>query len=229
MTPLWRHRASALTFALLLSSGCVQRVRGPHGIEGGRVADGFFYVVPVEGGVVLVDTGEQPDGAALRDAIAGRPVLALLVTHAHHDHYAAAHTFGEVPCHVGPDDIDRMQGKTQHQGEAQRAFREQNGGQDLRPPLPARLVPAPDGTQLVFGGDTFTALALPGHTPGSTAWTFRDGLFGGDAAMASGGGIAPIDARFSDDPQAATEVVRRLDGRSFSWLADGHVGLTLLR
>lgn len=210
----------------ILASSCVQRVSGPHGIEGGRVADGFFYVVPVEGGVVVVDTGEQPDGAALRQSIAGRPVLALLVTHAHHDHYAAAHTFGDVPCHVGPEDIDRMKGKTQHQGEAQRALREQNGGQDIRPPLPSNLVPAPDGTRLLIGADTFTAVALPGHTPGSTAWTFRDVLFGGDAAMTSADGIAPIDARFSDEPETAARAVRRLDERVFSWLADGHVGLS---
>lgn len=216
--------------ALLVMTACVQRVEGPHGIEGARVADGFFYVVPVDGGVVVVDTGEQPDGAQLRPTIAGRPVLAVLVTHAHHDHYASAHTFGEVPCHVGPADIDRMQGKTQHQGAAQRELRERNGGKDLLPPLPLQLVPAPDGTRLLVGGETFAAVSLPGHTPGSTAWLFRDVLFGGDAAMrAPDGGIAPIDPRFSDDPAAADAVVSRLESRSFTWLADGHVGLNRVR
>lgn len=215
--------------ALCCGPGCVQRVSGPYGIEGARVADGFFYVVPVDGGVVVVDTGEQPDGAQLRRALAERPVLALLVTHAHHDHYASAHTFSDVPCHVGPADIERMEGKTQHQGAAQRAYREQNGGRDLLPPLPERLVPAPDGTLLVVGGAEFRAIALPGHTPGSTAWLHRDVLFGGDAAMKAADGIAPIDALYSDDPAAADAAVRRLDPAAFTWLADGHVGLSRLR
>jgi hydroxyacylglutathione hydrolase len=219
----------ALLTGVLVLTACVQRVEGPHGIEGARVADGFFYVVPVDGGVVVVDTGEQPDGAQLRATIAGRPVLAILVTHAHHDHYSSAHTFGEVPCHVGPADIDRMQGKTQHQGAAQRERRERTGGTDLLPPLPLQLVPAPDGARVFVGGETFAAVALPGHTPGSTAWLFRDVLFGGDAAMQAPAGIAPIDARFSDEPAAAEAAVSRLEAVPFTWLADGHVGLGRVR
>jgi glyoxylase-like metal-dependent hydrolase (beta-lactamase superfamily II) len=55
---------------------------------------------PLEGGVVLVDTGEQPDGAALREAIAGRPVLALLVTHAQRP-AVSARALLAVPCIPG--------------------------------------------------------------------------------------------------------------------------------
>ncbi len=120
-------RRCLFAFLLIALGACSTRVRGPHGIVGGRVADGFFYIVPVDGGVVLVDTGEQSDGAFLRELAAQRPVVAVLVTHAHHDHYAAAHTFASVPVYVGAEDIRRMRGETQHQGAIQRAQRERNG------------------------------------------------------------------------------------------------------
>lgn len=224
-----RFMGCLLSALLLAVSACAQRVEGPYGIIGGRVADGFFYVVPVMGGVVLVDTGEEPNGASLRSAIAGRAVLAILVTHAHHDHYASASTFGDVPCYVGPADIDRMRGLTQHQGAAQREYRAQNGGRDRLPPLPVRLIPAPGGTRVTLGGADFEAIALPGHTPGSTAWRMGDVLFGGDAAMNSSTGISPIDDRFSDDPAAARAALGRLDSVPFVWLADGHVGIRRVR
>jgi glyoxylase-like metal-dependent hydrolase (beta-lactamase superfamily II) len=37
-------------------------------------------------------------------------------------------------------------------------------------------------TSFVFGRDTLHAYAVPGHTPGSTAYLFRETLFAGDAA-----------------------------------------------
>lgn len=212
----------------LLGLACAQRVQGPYGIEGDRAADGYFYVVPVDGGVVLVDTGEQPDGALLQQIIAGRAVLGLLVTHAHHDHYAAAHLLGPVPTHVGPDDILRMKGVTQHQGANQVAWRAQNGGVDLLPPLPKELRPTVDGESVELGGARFTAIALPGHTPGSTAWLYRDVLFGGDAAMGFGTRIRPIDEGYSDDPPRALESLRKLKGFAFSTVLDGHRGRSSL-
>lgn len=69
---------------------CDQRVESRHGVVGRREADGFFSVAPVSGGVVLLDTGENEEGRLLRSLLGSRPVLAVLVTHAHHDHHPAA-------------------------------------------------------------------------------------------------------------------------------------------
>jgi glyoxylase-like metal-dependent hydrolase (beta-lactamase superfamily II) len=222
---MWR---CLVVFALMVLCSCSSRVRGPHGIVGGRAADGFFYVVPVAGGVVLIDTGEQPDGALLRELVAGRTIVAVLVTHAHHDHYAFAHALGSVPVYVGAEDIRRMRGETQHQGAIQRAQRAQNGGVDNLPPVPAGVRPVADQQRLVLGDRAFTAIALPGHTPGSTAYLYEDVLFGGDAAMARNGALAPIDEGYSDDPPMARASLRRLTGYAFRTVMDGHTGITAM-
>lgn len=206
---------------------CDRRVEARHGVIGGREADGFFYVVPATDGVVLVDTGEDEGGRLLRSLVAGRRVLAIVVTHAHHDHYAAASQF-DAPVFVGADDIPRMEGKTQHQGAIQTQWRAQNGGKDRLPPLPRDLRPVVDGQVLTFGELTFEAIALPGHTPGSTAFRFKELLFGGDAAMAIEGRIEPIADGYSDDPNAARRAVERLRRVPFEVVLDGHHGVTEL-
>lgn len=205
---------------------CASRVSGPHGIEAAREADGFFYVVPVAGGVVLVDTGEDERGALLEVLIANRPVLAVLVTHAHHDHYAAAARFPNVPVFVGADDIARMKGETQHQGAIQTQWRANNGGKDRLPPLPAQLSPLVDQQQLELGAETFRAIAVPGHTPGSFVFLYRDVLFGGDTAMAINGAIRPIDDGYSDDPAQALASLAKLRREQFTTVMDGHRGVT---
>ena len=88
---------------------CDQRVESRHG------------VAPVSGGVVLLDTGENEEGRLLRSLLGSRPVVAVLVTHAHHDHHPAAAQLA-VPVYVGADDIPRMEGKTLHQGAIQAQY-----------------------------------------------------------------------------------------------------------
>ncbi len=200
---------------------CASRVSGPHGIEGAREADGFFYVVPVAGGVVLVDTGEDA-------LIANRTVLAVLVTHAHHDHYAAAARFPTVQVFVGADDIARMKGETQHLGAIQTQWRANNGGKDRLPPLPAQLSSLVDQQQLELGAETFRAVAVPGHTPGSFVFLYRDVLFGGDTAMAINGALRPIDDGYSDDPRLALASLAKLRREQFTTVLDGHRGVTTI-
>jgi hydroxyacylglutathione hydrolase len=207
---------------------CATRVSGPHGIEGGREADGFFYVVPVTGGVVLVDTGEDERGVLLDQLISDRPVLGVVITHAHHDHCAAAFRFPTVEVFVGADDIARMKGETQHQGVIQTQWRASNGGLDRLPPLPAQLSALVDRQQLEFGDETFRAIAVPGHTPGSFVFLFRDVLFGGDTAMAIDGAIRPIDDGYSDDPPLARSSLATLREERFTTVMDGHRGITSL-
>jgi glyoxylase-like metal-dependent hydrolase (beta-lactamase superfamily II) len=210
----------------LLTLGCScgpTKIDGPHGIVGGRQADGYFYVAPVDDGVVVVDTGEDESGTLLLELIAGRAVHAVLVTHAHHDHYGAAALL-DVPVYFGANEAAFLRGERDHQGEAQREQRAASGA-DRRPVVPAELAFVADGDELTFGGETFRALSLAGHTPGSTAWRHRDVLFGGDAAMVVDGALAPIDDRFSDDPVAARAALARLADEDFATVLDGHTGI----
>jgi metallo-beta-lactamase class B len=58
-----------------------------------------------------------------------------------------------------------------------------------------------DGEQIRLGGVTVTAVATPGHTPGSTSWTWRSCEQGACKAMVFASSLNPISApgyRFTD-------------------------------
>lgn len=94
----------------------------------------------------------------------------LLLTHAHPDHYGAAHEFERIwLCGHELDCLREME-----------AFFDGMGV----PPLPReRLCTFRDGDVFDAGGLTLEAVGLPGHTPGSCAFGYREGgmLFTGDA------------------------------------------------
>jgi hydroxyacylglutathione hydrolase len=94
--------------------------------------------------------------------------------------------------------------------------------------MPDNVRPVADGERLILGNRVFSAIALPGHTPGSTAFLFEDVLFGGDAAMARTGALAPIDDGYSDDPVMARASLVRLATQSFRTVMDGHTGITAM-
>ena len=180
-------------------------------------------MAPVAGGVVVVDAGEDEGGDLLHEIIDGRRVLAVLITHAHHDHYSAAAALG-VPAYFGSGEEGFLTGARDHEGEAQRDYRARHGA-DRRPAMPEVVVYVDDGDELVWGEERFRAVSLPGHTPGSTAWRYRDVLFGGDAAMVVDGELQPIDDRFSDDPEQARASLSRLANEDFVVVLDGHEGV----
>jgi len=65
-----------------------------------------------------------------------------------------------------------------------------------------------DGTKITLGGVTVTAIATPGHTPGSTSWTWRSCEEGACKTMVFAASLNPVSAddyRFSDP--AHTDVV----------------------
>jgi len=62
-----------------------------------------------------------------------------------------------------------------------------------------------DGYRLTLGGVTITAVATPGHTPGSTSWTWQSCEQGACKAMAFASSLNPISAdgyRFTDPAHA---------------------------
>lgn len=215
----------ALASCALMPTGPSDALRaevvGPYGIDGYRSVHALFYVVPVEGGVVLVDTGMDEGGEVLLPAIGAREVLAVLITHAHRDHWSGAHLLGDdVPVYVHPADQRRIRGEELNQGWLNNLI-------DRVVPLPtapSRMVDVDDGAVLELGGETFRAISLPGHTPGSVAYLYRDVLFAGDAVLADGEGVGLSPGAFSDDNDLAAVSLRRLSGLEVSTLLDGHAG-----
>ncbi|MCW1919512.1 MBL fold metallo-hydrolase [Rhodobacter sp. KR11] len=124
--------------------------------------------------LVLIDPGPALPAheAELVRAIAGRRVLAVLVTHAHRDHcdlalplarrlgapvHAAADAFGGRPPHGPPGT------------EVDATFRPDHA--------------LTDGQMLEFGGLRLRALHTPGHLGGHFCFAFGDALFSGDHVM----------------------------------------------
>lgn len=202
------------------SSAAAAEVAGPHGVTGHRSGHALFYVVPVAGGVVLVDSGFDDRGVDIAAAVAGRPVLGVLITHAHVDHWSGLATV-DAPVWAGVADVEVMQGR--------RRFRPllQQVGAVLTPrPPQGPLRSVVDGDVVELGGQRFVARHLPGHTGGAIVWRWRDVAFAGDAILAREDdvGIGVGSRLISDDEKRARASVSRLWGDDIAVLLDGHHG-----
>lgn len=197
-------------------------------------ADGnrsLIFVAPVDGGVVVVDLGWMNAATELFRALHSaratpEDVVAVLLTHGHRDHIAAWPLVAGAPFYMAAAEADLFLGRAAPEGTLVEL------GDRLRAP------PRPDpgeleirtfsaDTALAFGTDTIRAFAVPGHTPGSSAYLFRGVLFIGDAATGRPfGGLAAAVPVYSADPELAVESLRRLWARltpyTVRWVCTAH-------
>jgi len=198
-----------------------ERLRGPHGLVGIQAGGSYSWVVPSDGGVLLIDAGQDPLATALRREIGGRTVQAVVLTHGHADHVAGLAGLPEVPVVLGPDQLPLVCGERQPGGWLAGWL----AALTTVPALPEDVRHVADGDTVVLDGVTLRAVHMPGHTLGSTAWLWEDVAFTGDALL---GGRPPTlaPAALSTDPARAEESLAALLDLDFDWLADGHSGLT---
>ncbi len=216
--PLRALVASAEGLLSKVSHAPPERMAHP-GVQGVCTATSINWIVPVIDGVVLVDAGFDESGEVLRGAIGGRRVLAVLLTHAHPDHRAAAHLFN-APVYVGAADVPLLEGTYRYAG-----IMADLGRAIGVAPRPRTVIPVRDGQVFVFGGRAFTAIALPGHTPGSTGWLTDGILFGGDAILSPrGDGIYPAPDGVTEDMRLAYQSMRKLERLPVTTLLDAHFG-----
>jgi len=152
--------------------------------------DNNVWLVGDDDEVLVVDAPHRVE--PIVEAIGGRRVTAIVLTHGHNDHLTAAVALREAtaaPIWLNP--ADRMLWDVVHPGTA-----------------PDRdLV---DGTRFTVAGVTLEALHTPGHSPGSTCLHAADlrTVFTGDTLFCGGPGATG--RSFSDKPTILQSIRSRL-------------------
>jgi len=191
--------------------------------------DGYVYawVLKTPSGAALVDAGVDGQGKQLLAELASlgvspEQVHTVLLTHGHVDHWGGAHLFPKARVLAGPGEAALIQGTFEQKSLVGRLTRSM-----AKPPRPAKLEEVKDGDELDVDGERLRAIHLPGHTPGSVAFLWRDVLFIGDTLVANKRGLAPSPFFFSEDNEQCLASLAKLRDVPFSRVADGHAGLTV--
>ena len=153
---------------------------GTFSLDGGTWdVDNNVWLVGDDAEVLVVDAAH--DAAAIADAIGGRRVVAIVLTHAHDDHIDAAR-----------DLVDRL-GSASGAGPGAGPIWLASGDRMLWNRVYPSVDPDEDlieGASFAVAGVTLQAIATPGHTPGSTClYSVELGVvFTGDTLFAGGPG-----------------------------------------
>jgi len=190
-------------------------------IVGVDTGGAYVWIVPTsDHGVVLIDGGIDPDAIAVHEALFGRKVHAILLTHGHGDHVAGIGSFPDTPVYAGPGELPLVRGDVLPKGLLAQVF--------------ARLMPRPahpdlrearNGELLTFDDQSFEVVHLPGHTAGSAAYLWGDVAFTGDSLLGHDGAVAPVHWVFADDYNQNLDSLRVLLKTDFERIADGHAGV----
>jgi hydroxyacylglutathione hydrolase len=203
------------------------RVAAEPGVVGVEAGGAYAWIVRTRRGAVLVDAGLDARGTAIlaelkSEGVPPDEVQAVLITHGHPDHYAAASLFRNARVLIGADDMGMLRGDTTHYA----TFGQVMAAVMPLPPGPKVSAELHGGETLEFDGARFTVIATPGHSPGSVMYLYKDVLFTGDSLMRKKDGVAIAPSLFSEDAEQNRASLRTLEPLAFEKIADGHVGVT---
>lgn len=156
---------------------------GVERIVTGLLRQNCYMVWNADRDAVVVDPGDEPARIEARLVARGLTLRALLATHAHADHVAAAATLAEA---TGSPPF------CLHGAEAA-LLKRLNFYRAMLHDAPAVRVPRvevdlADHSRLHLGGIEVLAIHTPGHTPGGVCFQIGSELFTGDTLLAAGPG-----------------------------------------
>lgn len=152
----------------------------------GALEANCFLVADAEKNAVIIDPGAEPDTILSEISRLGLKPLAILLTHAHFDHFGAAADIMDalnIPLYVHPLD-QPMVLSAEYSLAVQLGF-----GAMYRRPEAENIRNFDEGDELKFSEElTFTVLHTPGHSPGGCCFKHEDILFTGDTLFRDGVG-----------------------------------------
>lgn len=198
----------------------------------------MIFVARTDSGVVAIDLGWTHADDGLRrtlTTIGATPsdVRWVFLTHAHRDHIGGWRSVRQATFVIGRDELPYFIGSATYH-----AFVPRIGDRLFSYERPKegelKVLPIGSDTTFVLGRDTVRAFPIPGHTPGSTAYLFRETLFAGDAAnwrVTSGfrGARSEFSENVEQSRASMAALVKRLDSTGIAWrvlcTAHGKCGL----
>ncbi len=201
----------------------VEAIPGVIGLEAGGA---YAWIVRTPHGAVLVDAGLDAEGAAILAELKAQnvgptQVHAVLITHGHPDHYAAARLFPNAAIVAGSADLAMIRGDRTHYS----TFGKVMGAVMPLPSPPTIISAVRGGEQLEYDTAPFTVIATPGHSPGSVMYLHRNVLFTGDSLMRKGDGLTVAPSMFSENAAQNRASLIALQPLPFDIVADGHAGV----
>lgn len=138
-------------------------------------ANAYLLILPGREDAVVIDPGG--DAESIRQALQGRRVALVVLTHGHFDHIGAVGGLNAASIAIHERDAAMLT-------EPGLNLSTMAGMRDVQPPADRLLK---DGDVIAAAGMTLTVVHTPGHTPGSICLLCGDHLFTGDTMFARGG------------------------------------------
>jgi hydroxyacylglutathione hydrolase len=215
---------TGLIFSMMPKKGPAL-VELPGGVLGVLCRFSYSWIIPSQGGVVLIDAGldekaQDIIAAFKRKGLQPEAVRAILITHGHGDHFGGAIAFPNARVLADKNDISLIMGQEKRTGIIPSIFSKMSP----RKTPPKKIEALPEGDSITADGLTFGIIRLPGHSPGTVAYLLGDILFSGDALMGKGDGVMPAPFFTSTDPEQSKKALAALVKVPFSIIANGHTG-----